>query len=227
MSLNVNSVNSTPVSTTLQSTNARSTETSNDTTSSTAAATATDDDAVVYTPSSTSDEYEFSIVEDRGLAATNKNTAEIDRMLDEAQAEQDRMTSLITKMMSKQTETYGKAFSFDDYGSVQAFKRGVESGSIVVDDETRLQAQKDVAEDGYYGVAKTSDRILDFAKAVAGDDPDKIAEMRNAVQKGFDQAAQMWGGSMDKMPQITKDTYDTVMKGFDEWEANANPSQAK
>lgn len=37
-------------------------------------------------------------------------------------------------------------------------------GNFTVDEETQKQAQADIAEDGYWGVEQTSDRILDFAK---------------------------------------------------------------
>ena len=39
--------------------------------------------------------------------------------------------------------------------------------NLTVDADTIAQAKKDIAEDGYWGVEKTSDRILDFAKGSA------------------------------------------------------------
>ncbi len=80
------------------------------------------------------------------------------------------------------------------------------------------QAQADIAEDGYYGVKQTSERILDFAKALSGGDPSKITMLRNAVEKGFAAAKSAWGG---KMPDITGQTYDAVMAGFDAWAAES------
>ncbi len=53
-------------------------------------------------------------------------------------------------------------------------------------------AQADIAEDGYWGVEQTSDRILDFAKALSGDDPDKADAMLEAFKKGFEQATKSW-----------------------------------
>ena len=40
-----------------------------------------------------------------------------------------------------------------------------------MDEKTRLQAQKDIAEDGYWGVEQTSERLVSFAKALSGGDP--------------------------------------------------------
>ena len=78
--------------------------------------------------------------------------------------------------MTGQANTYGKA------NDIWQFLR---SGNYTVDAATKLQAQADIAEDGYWGVEKTSDRIIDFAKALTGGDPDKIEEMRDAFKKGF------------------------------------------
>ena len=40
--------------------------------------------------------------------------------------------------------------------------------------------------------------------------------MRSAVQKGFDEVAKMFGG-FDKLPDVTKDTYNAIMQAFDNW----------
>ena len=62
---------------------------------------------------------------------------------------------------------------------------------------------KDVAEDGYWGAEQTSDRILSFAKALSGDDPDKAEELLNAFKKGYSQATKSWGGNL---PSLCSDT---------------------
>lgn len=80
------------------------------------------------------------------------------------------------------------------------------------------KAKEDVSEDGYYGVKQTSQRILDFAVALTGGDPDKIEAMREAFKQGYEMAEKAWGG---ELPQICKDTYDAVFKGFDEMAENA------
>lgn len=85
-------------------------------------------------------------------------------------------------------------------------------------DKLISKAQEDIGENGYYGVKQTSQRILDFAKAITGGDPSKIGEMRKMAQEAFDDVAKIMGG---KLPEISQKTYDAVMKGFDEWEAAA------
>lgn len=86
-------------------------------------------------------------------------------------------------------------------------------------DALRAKAQEDIGENGYYGVKQTSQRILDFAKAASGGDPAKIGEMRKMAQKAFDDVKRIMGG---KLPEISQQTYDAVMKGFDEWEASVS-----
>lgn len=63
-------------------------------------------------------------------------------------------------------------------------------------------------------VEQTSDRIVEFAKALSGGDSEKADEMIAAFKKGFDQATKAWGKSL---PDISGRTYDAVMKKFDAW----------
>lgn len=83
---------------------------------------------------------------------------------------------------------------------------------------TQEEAQANVADDGYWGVEATANRILDFAKAISGGDPAKIATLKNAVQKGFSEAGKVWGGNL---PEISHKTLAKIMEGFDEWEKSS------
>lgn len=86
---------------------------------------------------------------------------------------------------------------------------------IKIDQQTQDWAKEQIAEDGYWGVNKTAERILDFAKSISGGDSSKIGLLRDAVMKGFKDAEKAWGG---KLPDISQQTIDKVMAGFDEWE---------
>lgn len=131
------------------------------------------------------------------------DSATIAKLKADADARTEQLRSLVEKMMSKQTETYGKANNIWQFLS---------KGNYTVDPATKAQAQADIADDGYWGVSQTSSRILDFATALTGGDPDKIEEMRAAFKKGYEQAEKTWGG---KLPEISQKTYDAVMEGFD------------
>jgi len=82
----------------------------------------------------------------------------------------------------------------------------------------RLRAQQLISEDGFFGVAQTTDRIMSFAIAMVGENASEsqIETMRAAVQRGFDDVARMFGG-FDKLPQVTQDTHTAIMQRFDEW----------
>jgi len=125
------------------------------------------------------------------------------------------LRSLVESMMTKQGVAIGQA---DDMWKFLA------SGDFTVDPATKAQAQADIAEDGYWGVEQTSDRILSFAKALSGSDPAKADEMLAAFKKGFDQAKETWGG---ELPEISQRTYDAVLEKFNAWKAEVeNPATA-
>lgn len=125
------------------------------------------------------------------------------RLKADADARTSQLQSLVEKMLTKQGQTYNNANSIWNVLS---------SGNFTVDPATKMQAQADIADDGYWGVSQTSQRILDFATALTGGDPDKIEDMRSAFQKGYKQAEKTWGG---KLPEISQKTYDAVLEGFD------------
>ena len=133
----------------------------------------------------------------------------INKLKADADARTSQLRSLVEKMISGQTNAYGQA------NDIWSF---LSKGDYTVDPATRLQAQQDIAEDGYWGVNQTSDRIISFATALTGGDPDKIEEMRAAFQKGYRQAEQKWGGNL---PDISQRTYDAVMEKFDKLAADA------
>ena len=91
-------------------------------------------------------------------------------------------------------------------------------GHFKLSEAERAEAQAMISEDGFFGVKQTTARIMDFAKALVGENasPEQIENMRAAVQKGFDEVAKMFGG-FDKLPDVTKQTYDAIMEAFDGW----------
>lgn len=137
------------------------------------------------------------------------DTALINKLKADAEARTAQLRSLVEKIMLGQGNAIGTA---DD---IWSFLR---TGNFTVDAATKAQAQADIAEDGYWGVNQTSDRIVDFAKALSGGDPDKIEELREAFKKGFKQAEEKWGG---ELPEISQKTYDAVMEKFDNWAAES------
>ncbi len=129
----------------------------------------------------------------------------VDRLKAEADRRTQSLRDLVQKLLVAQGETYTN--STDIYSLLR-------EGKVQVDDETRLQAQKDVAEDGYWGVEQTSDRMVEFAKALSGGDTSRANELIDAVKKGFDEATKAWGGDL---PEISKRTMDTAISKLEAW----------
>ena len=146
------------------------------------------------------------------VTAKQKNEAIISKLKAETEARTQQLQQLVQQMISKQGNAYGQA---NDMWKFLA------SGNFTVDAQTKAQAQADIAEDGYWGVEQTSDRILDFAKALSGDDPSKADELLNAFKKGFEQATKAWGKDL---PSISQDTYKAVEEKFNKWK---NESQTQ
>ncbi len=134
-----------------------------------------------------------------------KNAALIEQLKADNQA---RVDSLVNMVQSAITQQGGFIGSTDDVWKFLA------SGNFTVSAETKAAAQEAISEDGYWGVKQTSDRILEFAKALSGGDASKAEELKNAFIKGFKQATGTWG---KELPQISQDTYDAVIEKFDNW----------
>ena len=133
----------------------------------------------------------------------------VNQLKADAEARTQQLRSLVEEMMTKQGSTFGVANYDED--SIWKF---LAKGDFTVTEAAKLEAQKAISEDGYWGVSQTSERILSFAKALTGGDPSKVEEMRAAFEKGFSQATKAWG---QNLPSISNDTYDAVMAGFDKW----------
>lgn len=149
--------------------------------------------------------YEKSSDKTANTVTKKTDTALVEKLKADAEQRTAQLRSLVEKMMTKQGEAIGTA---DDMW------RFLAKGDFTVDAATKAQAEKDIAEDGYWGVEQTSDRILDFAKALSGNDPEKADLLLDAFKKGFEEATKTWG---DKLPDISQRTYDAVVEKFDKW----------
>ena len=68
---------------------------------------------------------------------------------------------------------------------------------------------------------------MTMAQALAGDDPDKLQQMRDAVEKGYSEAGTVFKSATNSgLPQISQDTHDEIMRRFDELQ-NKNSSNSE
>jgi|GEM_PF-1329267 len=92
---------------------------------------------------------------------------------------------------------------------------------LSVDPATIEAAKAAIADGGEFSVEKTSERILAFARVMIGADPSRAESIRAAVEKGFEQAQDVLGGTL---PEISQKTRDAVRAGFDQWEKDGLPA---
>jgi len=107
---------------------------------------------------------------------------------------------------------------FGDQARAYSFARGEDGQRPSVwgnlSDITPEQAAEYVAEDGFWGVEQTSQRLFDMAVAISGGDERLMNLMVDAVNRGFEAAERVWGG---ELPQISHDTLAATMTLFDSW----------
>ena len=169
----------------------------------------------------TTNSVESGVVYEKSKQPEKQATYSINKMSKEDRAalvqqlkqdEEDRknqLSSLVQKMFTGQAGVS----KLSDLFSAENIKK-VRAADIA-------QAKEDVSEDGYWGIKQTSQRMFDFASALAGDDVDKMKEMQDAMKKGFDQATSAWGG---KLPTLCQDTLEAADKLFEDYYASKNVS---
>lgn len=167
------------------------------------------DTAAVYEKSKEASDMEKNEKADR--------SALVDQLKKDLQQQKQALMDMVRETMGQQGIQIGVA-SEDDVWSFLA--KGDFSN---ISDAAKAKAQEAISEDGYWGVEKTSDRILDFAKALSGDDPSKADSLLKAFKKGYAQATKSWG---KELPDISKQTYEAVEKKFKDWKESANKTGA-
>lgn len=157
--------------------------------------------------------YEKSKAESKATYSINKMSASdraalVQQLKQDQENRQQSLISLVHDMMNGQAKSYSLATGDD------SIWRFLSSGNFTVDAATKAQAQADIAEDGYWGIAQTSQRLFDFASALAGDDVEKMQKMQQAMEKGFKQATAAWGKSL---PEICQKTLEAANKLFEDY----------
>ena len=151
----------------------------------------TADTGVIYEPSTSAKDSSTKVTDYSSIVASMKK---------ELSSKNEQLQNLVNKLLSNQAKKY---ISLSDM-----FK------DIQVDEQTKIQAQKDISDDGYWGVEQTSDRLVSMAKALSGGDSSKADAMISAIEKGFDEATKAWG---DKLPDICQKTIDAAKQKLQNW----------
>lgn len=178
--------------------------------------TSSDEAAVVWEKNST-DKASHNNSKNKNYVTLNKENQNIIAQL-KADAEQrmSQLRSLVESMITKQNDTF-KIGTLTDEKMYEMLRKG----QVSVSPEVRAQAEKDIAEDGYWGVEQTSERLFSFAKAISGGDTSKLDKLIDAMEKGFKQATKAWG---DELPDISKKTLEAAKEKLNNWAKQANES---
>ena len=145
--------------------------------------------------------YEKSDVRDENTTyKINRMSAEerariVQQMKEADAARREQLAEIMRRMMNGQKKTHDKA-----------------NGFMYADAKSVAQAKADIGEDGYWGVKQTSQRLFDFASALAGDDVEQMRKMQKAMEKGFRLATGAWG---KELPGICGATFDRANELFE------------
>lgn len=153
--------------------------------------TAAEGSGVVYEPSKAKDSNSKKITDYSSVVSSMKQ---------ELSSKNTQLKNLVDQLLTKQAKKYNTL--------ADLFK------NIEADPATIAQAKADIADDGYWGVEQTSDRLVSMAQALSGGDASKADEMIAAVKKGFSQATKAWG---DDLPDICKQTIDSAVEKLTNW----------
>lgn len=179
--------------------------------SRTAAAPAADDakapstDKVTLQNQSTQSADAVTYTDPRTNAAQPK--PDLQSLLEESNRKAQQIIDLIIPLVKQQGLNLAKVVSGEQRLSIDA--------------ATIAKAKAAIADDGEFGVKQVAERILSFAKAAIGNDPAKLEAVRAAVEKGFQQATELLGGTL---PDISQKTHTAIMSEFDRWAKDGIPS---
>ncbi len=128
--------------------------------------------------------------------------AEVKKAADDANS---RLKAMVKELLARQGMTFNEALE--------------SSEKVEVDEQAVVEANELISEGGKFSPEAVSDRIVNFAKAISGGDTEKYDLLKDAIEKGFNEARELLGGSL---PEISDLTYDLVMDKLDNW---ANSSE--
>ena len=158
-------------------------------------------------------------VEDEGAKATKGLSAEqVSALKEDLETQQQTwLNVMIQSLMEHNDKLTGwleEGVGFLNFGGTQIEASRFALPEVATNPE---DAAKAIAPGGAWSVDAVSTRVFDLASAIAGNDPEKLSQMRAAVEEGFKQAGMTWNKmtGQDNLPDISKQTYNEIMSRFD------------
>jgi len=130
-----------------------------------------------------------------------------------------------TQTISMQEQSFSfsyVSFDFQSSTATEDFQKNYEEFQTFLSDIgytggpiaelTQEEASALVADDGFFGIDQTAERIAGFVLSGAGDNEDLLRAGRSGILQGFDEAEAMWGG---KLPDISYKTIEKAVEIID------------
>ena len=157
-------------------------------------------------------------VEDESAKTKGLSAEQVDALKEDLEVQDNTFYQVMIQAMTEQNDKLqgwlDEGVSFLNFGGtlVEASRWGLPEVATNPED-----AAKAIAPGGEWSVDAVSSRIFDLASTIAGNDPERLAQMKAAVEEGFKQAGVAWNKmtGQDDMPEITKQTYNEIMSRFD------------
>lgn len=158
-------------------------------------------------------------VNDADTQKTKGLTADqVQSLKDDLEMQQNAMLNLMIQTLTANNEKLqgwlNDGIGTLNFGGIKVDASKFALPSVATNPE---DAAKAIADGGDWSVGAVSDRIFGLAETLAGGDPEKLQQMRSAVEEGFKQAGMTWKDATgnSSMPDITQNTYSEIMKRFD------------
>lgn len=132
-----------------------------------------------------------------------EDKVDISLLLEESEAASAHLRRIIEDLLRRQGIEIGKLGE-------------LKSEDVKVDQKARDEAKQMIEEGGPLSAESVSDRIVDFAKAISDGDKSRLSVLRDAIDQGFEEAKDFFGG---ELPEISTQTYDLIQEKLDAWES--------
>lgn len=154
-------------------------------------------------------------------ATVKLDMSKVEALQKQADTALQPLRDMVKQLLKEQGKTFREA-NLEGVTDKEPDSDSDDNTMVTITPEMRAEAQKNIADDGEYGVEKTSDRLFEFAKAISGGDTKKLDIMKKAIQDGYDAAEKAFGG---ELPDISKKTLELTMKKLDEWASQPTEGQ--
>ena len=139
--------------------------------------------------------------------ASNKEATQPKRLSEETVADiRIEIRSYQITVAKASLESFGaqqpKSFE-DQYAEFEKMLDDIGYDGLPIAELTPEEAEALVADDGIFGIAKTSERLSQFVLMGAGDDIDMLRAGRVGILEGYNQAQELWGGELPEISQLT------------------------